>query len=118
MLILDSSVEAMMPLDDIYRRLITGIEKQRLDPGRACVITCNLQCTGIFEERYLTSLPNKPQIVNFDTCFWLLAGLNHMTPGNEIILHTRHQAVERSLDHLRPFKYVSFNGRLRHTASM
>lgn len=113
MLILDCAVEAMISREDIAQGLLAGIEKQRLDPARVCVLNCNLRSPVLFEQQFLSSLPRKPKLVGFDTCFWLLAGFNRMTAENEGALLARHQAVERSLGSLRPYKYVSFNGRLR-----
>lgn len=113
MLVLDSSVEALMPRPDIAAGMFRGFERANIDPSRVAIIGCNLRAAPVFAERFFGSNASSPRIVDFDTCFWLIAGLNRETKQNSEALATRARRVETSRAASRPFKFVSFNGRLR-----
>jgi hypothetical protein len=112
-LLLDSAVEPLICRDDIAEGLLSGLEKEGIDPERVALLNNNLRARSLFEERYLGRLDRRPKIVDVDCCFWLLSGFNRMTDSNRDALTFRAEAVERSRSALRERKFVSFNGRLR-----
>ena len=112
-LVLDSCVKALVARDDIAAGLLRGIAAARIDPNRVFVINCNLRSSSLFHEKYLCQLDQKPTILDFDSCFWLLSGYNKLSAENESALKEREISITSNLLKSRSCKFVSFNGRMR-----
>lgn len=111
-LLLDSAVEALDCRGDIAAGLLRGIERESINPNRVVVLNNNLRAHGLFERKYLSALKDRPHIVDFDSCYWLMVGLNQMTNDTRERIEKRAQSAS-SARSSRSKKFVSFNGRLR-----
>ena len=112
-LVLDMAVECLFTRQDIAEGIIRGIQDYAIDPERVVIVNSNINSENYFNEQFFNALPKRPKIIGFDSCFWLISGINKETHENSPNLQMRHAAAKSGLNIQRGKKFVSFNGRHR-----